>query len=74
MPKSRNDLCVSFGSIEQDSKTWDILFWQNSGTQELFRATAELCRTAEKLRARREKRDEVTSIDRTAITFGSLRA
>ncbi len=73
MDNSRKDLYISFGSLDQDTKIQDIIFWQQSSVGERFQATAELCRTAEKLCASREGRNEITSVDKTTIVYGSLK-
>ncbi len=72
MKKERN-LYICYGDLAEDDKLSDLMFWRQASTEELFKATAQLCRTAERLQASREGRPEVTCIDKNTISYGPLK-
>lgn len=65
----RKGLKISFGKLSDDSKAWDIKFWQSVSTAERFKAASDMIRLAYKHKKNQELSD---SLDKTVILSGSL--
>ena len=66
--KKRQDLLISSGKLEEEDRSWDIKFWQSATSQERFKATCELLRTAYKTKT---GEDLSYKIDKKVISQGS---
>jgi len=63
------EILFTFGSLKEEDLSWDISFWQSTSTEERFKATTDLIRTAYNLKNNSELEMKVS---KDVIEFGSI--
>lgn len=62
------DILFTSGSLSNEDKSWDIMFWQTVNTEERYLATSTLIKTAYELQ---NNTNLPMSIDKTYFISGS---
>jgi hypothetical protein len=63
------EILFTFGSLKEEDLSWDISFWQSTSTEERFKATTDLIRTAYNLKNNSELEMKVS---KDVIEFCSI--